>query len=174
MSTGKKVVIARDDALRMSSLKRIKALFTGSGYAIAQDRLWQLELFRHAAQGRLAELVGAGTAPTNMQIGQSTALAADKDIRTRHYTTAELQEQLALLNPEEQEIFSAYADGINRYVNDVVAPDPAGKLPFEFHALGIGVPLPWTILDVVANAVYQTRFGQAGGQERQNLTLLTT
>src|SRR6266540_982724 len=31
---------------------------------------------------------------------------------------------------------------------------------------------PRTALDVVANAVYQTRFGQAGGQERQNQTLL--
>ena len=77
-----------------------------------------------------------------MQIGQSTALDADRDIRTRHYTNAELQEQLALLNAEEQEIFSAYADGINRYVNDVVAADPASKLPFEFHSLGIGVPVP--------------------------------
>lgn len=62
-----------------------RGLFKGYGYAIAQDRLWQLELFRHAAQGRLAELLGATTVPTNLQnvqIGQSTALAADIDIRT--------------------------------------------------------------------------------------------
>lgn len=150
-----------------------RGLFEGYGYAIAQDRLWQLELFRHAAQGRLAELLGATAVPTNLQIGQSTALDADRDIRTRHYTGAELQAQLALLNAEEAEIFSAYAAGINRYVTEVVAADLENKLPFEFHSLGIGLPTPWTALDVVANAVYQSRFGQAGGNERQNQTLLT-
>jgi penicillin G amidase len=153
-----------------------RGLFKGYGYAIAQDRLWQLELFRHAAQGRLAELLGATTVPTdlqNVQIGQSTALTADRDIRTRHYTGTELQAQLALLDAEEAEIFSAYADGINHYVTTVVAGDPTNKLPFEFHSLGIGVPAHWTALDIVANVVYQSRFGQAGGQERQNQTLLT-
>src|SRR5689334_4535183 len=72
-----------------------RGLFEGYGYAIAHDRLWQLELFRHAAQGRLAELLGKATVPTNLQIGQSTALDADTDIRTRYYTEAELQEQVA-------------------------------------------------------------------------------
>jgi penicillin amidase len=171
---GEEVVIRRDEyGVPHVFAETNKALFTGYGYAVAQDRLWQLELFRHAAQGRLAELLGASTVPTNMQIGQSTAIAADMDIRTRHYTTAELQEQLALLDAEETEIFRSYADGINRYVTEVVAADPARKLPFEFHALGIGILAPWSVLDVVANAVYQTRFGQAGGQERQNQTLLT-
>jgi penicillin G amidase len=151
-----------------------RGLFKGYGYAIAQDRLWQLELFRRAAQGRLAELLGATTVPSNVQIGQSTALAADTDIRTRHYTETELHEQLALLDAEEAEIFSAYADGINHYITAVVAADPASKLPFEFHSLGIGVPAHWTALDIVANIVYQSRFGQAGGQERQNQTLLTS
>src|SRR6266542_3907374 len=170
---GEKVVIARDEyGVPHVFADTNKALFTGYGYAVAEDRLWQLELFRHAAQGRLAELLGAATVPTNMQIGQSTALAADIDIRTRHYTDAELQQQFSLLNAEEAEIFRSYADGINRYVRDVVAADPANKLPFEFHFLGTGIPAPWTALDVVANAVYQTRFGQAGGQERQNQTLL--
>jgi acyl-homoserine lactone acylase PvdQ len=150
-----------------------RGLFAGYGYAIAQDRLWQLEVFRHAAQGRLAELLGATTVPTNPQIGQATALAADTDIRTRHYTGTELQEQLALLDTEEREIFDAYAEGINRYLTTAVAADPASKLPFEFHSMGIGVPVRWTALDVVANVVYQSRFGQAGGQERQNQTLLT-
>lgn len=168
-----KVVIARDEyGVPHVFADTNKALFTGFGYAVAEDRLWQLELFRHAAQGRLAELLGAATVPTNMQIGQSTALAADVDIRTRHYTDAELQEQLSVLDAEEAEIFTSYADGINRYLNDVVAADPANKLPFEFHNLGIGIPAPWTALDVVASAVYQTRFGQAGGQERQNQTVL--
>jgi len=172
---GEEVVIYRDEyGVPHIFAETNKALFTGYGYAVAEDRLWQLELFRHAAQGRLSELLGAATVATNLQAGQLPALTVDMDIRTRHYPHAELQEQLALLNEEEVEIFSAYADGINRYVTEVVAADPASKLPFEFHSLEIGVPAPWTALDVVANAVYQSRFGQAGGQERQNQTLLTS
>ena len=36
------------------------ALWWGAGYAVAQDRLFQLELFRRATTGRLAEILGAG------------------------------------------------------------------------------------------------------------------
>jgi acyl-homoserine lactone acylase PvdQ len=35
-------------------------LWFGAGYAIAQDRLFQLELFRRATRGRLAEILGKG------------------------------------------------------------------------------------------------------------------
>ncbi len=171
--SGEQVTIYRDEfGVPHIFAETNRGLFEGYGYAVAQDRLWQLELFRHAARGRLAELLGKAAVPTNLQIGQANALDADIDIRTRHYTDAELQDQFALLNAEEAEIFKAYADGINRYVTEVVLPDLATKLPFEFHYLDIGVPAPWTALDVVANAVYQSRFGQAGGQERANQTLL--
>jgi acyl-homoserine lactone acylase PvdQ len=171
---GDEVNICRDDfGVPHIFAETNKGLFQGYGYAIAQDRLWQLELFRRAAKGRLAEILGANDLATNLATDPPlTALAADTDIRTRHYTDAELQDQYALLDPEEAQIFGAYADGINRYLTEVVAADPANKLPFEFHDLGIGVPDSWTALDVVANAVYQSRFGQVGGMERRNQTLL--
>ena len=149
-----------------------RGLFVGYGYAVAQDRLWQLELFRRASRGRLAEILGTQYPATNLGSGRPGALAIDLDMRTRFYTEDELKAQYALLDPEEAEIFQAYADGINRYVNEVVVPDPVNNLPFEFQFLGIGVPQPWTAIDVVANAVYQSRFGQNGGTERQNQTLL--
>src|SRR5215207_4466788 len=37
-----------------------RGLFEAYGYAVAQDRLWQLELNRRAARGRLAEVFGPG------------------------------------------------------------------------------------------------------------------
>lgn len=138
-----------------------RGLFEGYGYVVAQDRLWQLELFRRAARGRLAEVFGPGS--VNTDIGN----------RIRSYTAGDLNSQLASRPEEEREIIDSYADGINRYLTEVVATDPAAKLPFEFHYLGLGVPEPWTVLDVVAIAVYQTRFGQVGGTERNNQTLLT-
>src|SRR5262249_21384009 len=57
-----------------------KALFQGFGYADAQDRLWQLELFRRAATGRVSETLGAGGLVTNIAFGGSpTALMVDLD-----------------------------------------------------------------------------------------------
>ena len=35
-------------------------LFFAQGYVMAQDRLWQMEMWRRASEGRLAEIVGPG------------------------------------------------------------------------------------------------------------------
>ena len=159
-------------------------LFVGYGYAVAQDRLWQLELFRRAAYGRLAEILGPQYPVTNLGGGGAPlALSMDMTRRTNFYTPQELDEQFAMLTDEEKEIFSAYADGINRYVSEVVVSDPPNKLPFEFQYLlsngidvghsGTGVPDVWTYRDVVANVVYQARFGEVGGTERRNQNLLS-
>lgn len=136
------------------------ALFEAYGYAVAQDRLWQLELHRRAGRGRLAEVFG------------EMALIADQYIRMTGYTDGELEEQLALLSPDIQDALHAYAAGINRYVSEVVAPDPANRLPYEFHALGF-FPEPWTVLDSAAFGVFMARrFGEVGSREGNNLLLL--
>ncbi len=139
-----------------------RGLFVAYGFAVAQDRLWQLELNRRAARGRLAELFGP------------SALASDRVVRTLGYTEAELDAQFSLLGPEEQDIFRAYRDGINRFLAEVVVPDPLHKLPFEFHALGI-TPAPWELRDSVAFGAFMTRrFGEIGGRHLQNQSLLDT
>jgi penicillin amidase len=138
-----------------------RGLFVAYGYAVAEDRLWQLELNRRASYGRLAEIFGPGS------------LNADRNRRLLGYTNAELDAQLALLGFEEQEILGAYAEGINRYLADVVAPAPLTKLPFEFHVLGLGVPDPWTTRDVVAFAVRSVVNPPLSGQrELANQALL--
>ena len=143
-----------------------KSLFTAYGYTVAQDRLWQLEVNRRAARGRLAEIFGP------------SSLAADRAARTEGYTQPELDQQFARLSAAEQEIFSAYVDGINRYVQEVVVPDPANKLPFEFHSLKLGVESlsgdnQWTTQDAFAFAVFEARaFGEFGDGERAAQTLL--
>jgi penicillin amidase len=137
-----------------------RALFQAYGYAVAQDRLWQLELNRRAARGRLAELFGR------------SVVEADRVARTVGYTDLELDAQFARLSAEEQEIFRAYRDGINRYLTEVVAPDPLHKLPFEFHALGVK-PEPWSLRDSAAFGAFMTRrFGEIGGRHLTNQSLL--
>ena len=136
-----------------------RGLFEAYGYTVAQDRLWQLELNRRAARGRLAEIFGPST------------VNADRAVRITGYTDAELDAQFATLTGEEQEIFDAYLAGINRYIGEI-ALNPLVKLPFEFHALGF-FPQPWTRRDSVAFGVFMVRrFGEIGGRELTNLSLL--
>jgi len=100
------------------------------GVAHAQDRLWQMELFRRVGQGRLAELLG------------STALPADRYIRTLGlYRLA--QETLPHLKPETLSILNAYAAGVNAYLQ--VRTNP---LPPEFLFLA-HTPEPWSAADSV-------------------------
>ncbi len=144
-----------------------RGLFEAYGYAVAQDRLWQLELNRRGARGRLAEIFGPGD--------DNGILNADKFARITGYTDEELDAQLAKLDREQRAIFAAYRDGINRYVKEVVIPDPINKLPFELHALGIGVPAPWTTRDSVAFGGFMVRrFGEIGGRELTNQSLLAS
>jgi penicillin amidase len=136
-----------------------RGLFEAYGYAVAQDRLWQLELNRRAARGRLAEIFGPGT------------VNADRAARVVGYTDAELDAQFATLTAEEQEIFDAYLGGINRYISEI-ALAPLTKLPFEFHALSF-FPQPWTRRDSVAFGAFMVRrFGEIGGRELTNLAVL--
>src|SRR5260370_41554411 len=101
------------------SSKTNRGLFVAYGYAVAEDRLWQLETYRRTGRGTLSEILGAGYLP------------ADRFARLLGYTDEELDAQFASLSEEAQEIVTAYVDGLNRYINDVVLPDPINKLPVE-------------------------------------------
>src|SRR5918993_3401278 len=157
---GEAVRIYRDDfGIPHIFAETNRGLFEAYGYAVAQDRLWQLELNRRAARGRLAELFGP------------SVVNADRAARIVGYTDAELDAQFAMLTAEEQEIFDAYLAGVNRYITEV-ALAPLTKLPFEFHALSF-FPQPWTRRDSVAFGAFMVRrFGEIGGRELTNLSVL--
>jgi penicillin amidase len=137
-------------------------LFAGFGYAVAQDRLWQLELNRRAGHGTLAEILGPGF------------VTSDRNTRTLGYTDAELDQMFATGSSEEQDQVAGYVDGVNLYLSQVVAPDPANKLPFEFQYLNIGAPAPFTTRDLIAFGVFTSRSSQEiGDQERTAQSLLS-
>lgn len=163
-ANGEQVAIYRDEfGVPHIFAETNRDLFEAYGYTVAQDRLWQLELNRRARQGRLAEILGPASLP------------ADRNARTLGYTGAELDAQFASLTAEEQEIIEAYVAGINRYLTEVVAPDPLAKLPFEFHYLQIGAPAPWTVRDVVAVIVGRVVDPPLSGQrELANQSLLAS
>jgi penicillin amidase len=158
---GEEVRTYRDDFSRPHIFaKTNRGLFTAYGYALAEDRLWQLEVNRRVARGRLAEIFGAGT-----------PVLSDRFVRTTGYTDAELDAQFAALDAADRAIYEAYVAGINRFLAFAAANPPA-RLPFEFLALGY-FPAPFTTTDLAAFAAFMTRrFGEIGGNELANKALL--
>lgn len=101
-------------------------LFFAQGYVVAQDRLWQMEIWRRTAAGRLAELVGPA------------ALPHDRLYRLLQYRGPFDDEEFNSYHPEGRRIFTAYAAGVNAFI--VSAGE---KLPVEFRLTGVR-PEPWT------------------------------
>ncbi len=127
----------------------------GAGYAIAQDRLFQLEAFRHATKGRLAELTGSG------------ALDDDLVARRDYYTEAERQRMFEALSPRLQARTLSYRDGINAWIDQVLR-SPA-DLPGEYAATAV-IPTPWTVDDTIAVGIFLARTVPSGdGNELANL-----
>lgn len=89
------------------------------GYVHAQDRLWQMELMRRIAPGRLSEIFGSVALKNDiffagLGIEEASAVAiAALDKKSPSY-------QLTL----------AYLDGINQYIEE-------GKTPIEFQLIGV-------------------------------------
>lgn len=160
---GEAVAIRRHDyGVPYVYASTLPGLFFGSGYVAAADRLWQAELNRRAATGRLAELLGPGASDSYVQ----------QDIAARRdgYTAEELTEQFLSLDREAQEAMLGYVAGINRYISEALA-DPA-RMPVEFQHAGV-LPAPWTVLDLMATIVfYARRFGEAGEYEMESAGVL--
>ncbi len=99
------------------------------GYVTAQDRLFQMDLLRRRASGRLSEIVG------------DIAIKADKRQRVIgfHRVTPAI---VANLPNEQRAILAAYADGVNAFIRQMDTP------PFEFLLLGYQ-PEPWTPEDSI-------------------------
>jgi len=122
--------------IRASSLED---LYTAQGYALAQDRLWQMDVLRRAAAGQLAEVFGP------------MALRLDREYRTLGlYLAAE--REVSRLDAETRGALEAYARGVNRYIEE-----RRNKLPWEFVYLGYE-PRPWKPSDslLIAGYMYQT------------------
>jgi len=134
-----------------------RAVYFGNGYAVAEDRLAQLEKYRRAARGELAELVGPG------------GVSQDREARREGYTEEERERQFQRLSGPLKEALQAYADGINAYLT---ACEKTG-LPPEAKKLGIPIR-PWRVTDTLAiGGMMGRRFGGGGGEELRNLLVLS-
>ena len=106
-------------------------LFFAQGFTVAQDRMWQMEIFRRSPSGRMAEIVG------NQAVFIDTF---NRNMRMRQ--TAELiWEQM---DADSQAILQAYTDGINAYLET-----NKNSLPIEYKIFLLE-PEPWTPIDSLA------------------------
>ncbi|MFZ4507333.1 MAG: penicillin acylase family protein [Fimbriimonas sp.] len=128
--------------------------YRGLGYAVAQDRMWQMETSRRTATGRMAEVFGP------------SYVASDRETLLTGYTQAELEAQFAQLSPETQTAFRAYAEGVNLFLESG-APLPDGYAKHGFR------PKAWTVWDSVSVTILLfRRFGTGGAGELRNMALL--
>ncbi len=137
-----------------------EGLAFGAGYAIAQDRLWQSDVFRRQATGRMAEL------------GLAT-IDYDYWNRLSGYSKQENTELLKELTSPYKEMLEAYTEGMNLYISEALA-DPINKMPFEYLERGISPEL-WTEEDSLAiGQMMVRRWGEGGGNELLFAAVLTT
>jgi penicillin amidase len=109
----------------------VRDLALAQGFVTAQDRLWQMELFRRVAEGRLSEVFGEAT------------VATDRFLRTLGMARA-AERQLAALSDEHRDLLNAYVAGVNAAVEAWRGPWPP-----EFLVLGAR-PEPWTATQALA------------------------
>lgn len=99
-------------------------LYLAVGYAMAQDRLWQMDLLRRVTQGRLAEIFGRDL--------------VDADLLFRSLRFTEKSKRIFSTSDENVRIcVESFADGVNQFIRQA-----GKKLPPEFGLLGYQ-PEPW-------------------------------
>lgn len=135
-------------------------VYYGYGYAVATDRLYQIEMLKRTTSGRVAEVLGA------------EFVGLDTHIRTS-YDLATVQRQILALPRAEREILQAYADGVNHRIRQVM-DNPAGLLPLEFIENDF-TPQLWQAQDVALNFIGAVAHRYSDfNSELDNLELLQT
>ena len=153
-----KYTITRDSfGVPTISAHSAQAAYEGQGYAVAQDRLWQMEMARRLSEGRLAEVLGP------------SALPSDKEVLTLGYTPNEIDAQLASLSKPARGALDSYARGVNEWISEA---GRSGHLPDGYAKAGFK-PQPWTAHDSAAISIHLLReFGRGGAGEIRDLVIL--
>jgi penicillin G amidase len=110
--------------------KNTDDLFFAQGFVAAQDRLFQIDLWRRLAVGQSAEVYGR------------SALEADRFARLLHYR-GDPDAEWTSYAPDARRIAAAFTRGINACIDHL-----GDKLPVEFRLLGLK-PGRWQPEDVL-------------------------
>jgi penicillin G amidase len=100
-------------------------LFFAQGFVAAQDRLWQMDLWRRVGEGKLAEVLGP------------SAVERDRFARLIRYR-GDMKAEYESYAPDARQIIEAFVRGVNAQIEL-----SKGRLPIEFQLTG-SKPEPWT------------------------------
>ncbi|HUP89406.1 MAG TPA: penicillin acylase family protein [Longimicrobiales bacterium] len=106
-------------------------LYFAQGFAHAQERLWQMELFRRVGEGRLSEILG------------ESMIETDKFLRTVGIWRAAADNEMRL-DVDSRRLLNAYVAGVNYWIDN-----HDGPLPPEFTILRLK-PAHWTVRNSLA------------------------
>ena len=105
-------------------------LFFAQGFVVAQDRLFQIDLWRRIGCGETAELFG------------EEGIEGDRFARLIRYR-GDMQAEWQSYSPDTREIATSFTQGINAGIDQF-----GDKLPIEFQVLGYS-PKKWQPEDVL-------------------------
>jgi penicillin amidase len=100
-------------------------LFFAQGFTAAQDRMWQMDLWRRTGEGKLAEILG------------ESAIERDRFARLVRYR-GDMKTEYESYAPDAKQIIEAFVRGVNFYLES-----HRDRLPIEFQLTGVK-PEPWT------------------------------
>ena len=100
-------------------------LYYATGYVMAQERLWQMDLIRRATTGRLSEIFGADYIETDLFLRSLKMSEKSKMV-------------IEAMDPEILQSVNSFVDGVNAYIKDA-----GNNLPPEFRILRYK-PEPWS------------------------------
>jgi len=124
-------------------------LFFAQGFVQAQDRLWQMDVYRRTYEGKLAEIMG----PDYVE--------SDRLARLVRFRGPWDDSEWTSYHPEGRRIFQAFADGVNAFIAHA-----GDRLPVEFRLTGLR-PEPWT----PEIALLRTQTAMPLGDARSELSL---
>jgi penicillin amidase len=124
-------------------------LFFAQGFVVAQDRLFQMELWKRSGQGRLAEVLGAA------------AVERDSNARRLRYR-GNMEAEFTSYAPDAKAILEAFTAGINAFIDAAEAPGGPG-LPVEFAMAGFR-PEHWQPEDCLNRLAAYSMTGNAGSE----------
>ncbi|MGG2056778.1 penicillin acylase family protein [Lysinibacillus pakistanensis] len=112
-------------------------LYRAQGYVQAQDRLFQMDLARRQASGRLSEIIGEAT------------INSDKHFRTFSLRDA-AEKSLSAYDPESKQVLEWFAEGVNAFIAEAKEKN---TLSYEFALLGYE-PEDWSVEDSLTIGKY--------------------
>ncbi|HYU78542.1 MAG TPA: penicillin acylase family protein [Vicinamibacterales bacterium] len=108
--------------------KNTPDLFFAQGYVVAQDRMWQLEMWRRNGEGKLAEVLGPDYV-TRDKFARLIAFRGNWDEEFNKY------------HPQGRTIFESFARGVNAAIQKTLDEN---KVPVEFQIMGFRPQPVWT------------------------------